>query len=100
MRRAAKIDDNHWQIVSALKAAGCFVQSLAAVGGGVPDLLVVRAGNIYLLELKDGSKPPSARELTREQRAWHARIAVYNCDRIRVVNSPEEALEAVGVKIS
>ena len=38
--RAARVDDNHVAVVEALRKAGAMVQSLAAVGDGVPDLLI------------------------------------------------------------
>jgi hypothetical protein len=65
------VDDNQGEIVSALRKVGARVQSLAAVGGGVPDLLVGFRGNIYLMEVKDGAKPPSAQKLTEAQERWH-----------------------------
>ena len=71
MRRAAKIDDNQREIVQTLVAMGCRVQSLAAVGGGVPDLLVGTPEGNWLIEVKDGSKPPSARKKTPAQQQWH-----------------------------
>ena len=52
MRRAAKVDSNHRVIVQAFRALGCTVQSLAAVGKGVPDLLVGFAGLNHLVEVK------------------------------------------------
>lgn len=47
------------------------VQSLAAVGKGVPDLLVGYRGRNFLLEVKDGKKPPSQIQLTPDQVEWH-----------------------------
>jgi len=67
MRRAAKVDANQKEIVGALRSAGFFVQSLAAVGQGFPDLLFAKAGRIWLSECKDGTKKPSARRLTPDQ---------------------------------
>ena len=67
MKRAAKVDANQKQIVTALRQAGCTVQSLATVGKGCPDLIVGCQGRNFLLEIKDGSKPPSARQLTEDQ---------------------------------
>ena len=93
MRRAAKIDDNQNEIVYALRNAGCSVVSLAAVGKGCPDILVGRAAFNYLLEIKDGEKPASARKLRPEQKdffiTWHGHV--------RVVNNVDEALAAVGL---
>ena len=70
MRRAAKIDANHRDIVTVLRAYGASVQTLAAVGQGVPDLLVGYQGRNYLVEVKDGNKSPSRRRLTDDQEAW------------------------------
>ena len=72
MRRAAKVDANHREIVDALRAAGASVHSLAGVGNGCPDLLVGAAGRTALVEVKDGSLPPSARRLTSDQCKFHA----------------------------
>lgn len=88
MRRAAKTDANQQDIVNALRAAGCSVQSLAAVGRGVPDLLVGRAGVNLLLEVKDGNQPPSSRKLTDEQVVWHA---IWKGS-VKVVETAEQAL--------
>lgn len=67
--------------MAALRAVGCLVQSLAAIGDGVPDIMVASRGRIILLEIKDGNKPPSERKLTDCQRAWHdrwsSRVPVY-----------------------
>lgn len=92
MRRAAKRDGNHTEIVRGLRQAGCQVLDLGAVGDGCPDLLVRRAGRLILMEIKDGAKPPSARKLTPDQLVFHALWG----DSVVVVTSLEEALAAVG----
>lgn len=92
MRRAARVDDNHPQIVDALRGIGATVQSLATVGKGCPDLLVGYRGINLLLEIKDGSKPPSARRLTPDEEAWHATWR----GPVAVVESVDEALRAIG----
>lgn len=71
MRRAARIDANHSEIVQALKAIGATVTSTAAVGKGYPDISVGFRGRTVLLEIKDGNKPPSARKLTPVEQKWH-----------------------------
>ena len=93
MRRAAKIDANHVQIVSALRAAGATVQSLAECGRGVPDILAGYKGQTFLIEVKNGQLAPSARELTKAQIEWHVNWRGGACV---VVNSPDEALAAIG----
>jgi len=91
-RRAAKIDSNQEAIVTALRAAGCAVQSLAGVGAGVPDLLVWKPGwcdvedRYFLIECKAGSK------FTPAQKSWHAAWP----GPAHVANSVEDALLIVG----
>jgi Holliday junction resolvase len=63
MRRAAKIDANQEQIVSALRAAGATVQSLAAIGNGCPDLLVGFNRKTLLMEIKDGKLETGSRSV-------------------------------------
>lgn len=92
MRRAAKTDANHGEIVAALRKIGCKVQSLAAVGGGVPDLLVMKGYRLYLLEVKDGAKVPSARKLTEDQVKWHSEWAGAP---VAVVENAEQAIKAL-----
>jgi hypothetical protein len=94
MRRAARIDANQEQIVSALRAAGASVQSLAGVGVGVPDLLVGYQGKTLLLEIKDGKKPPSERRLTEDQLKWHG---AWRGGPLAVVDSVDAALRMLGV---
>ena len=92
MRRAARTDANQAEIVKALRAIGASVHDTSAVGQGFPDLVAGFRGRNWLIECKDGRKPPSARKLTPDQiefkAAWRGHWAV--------VNSPEEALEIVG----
>lgn len=94
MRRAARIDANQEQVVSALRAAGATVQSLAGVGVGVPDLLVGYQGKTLLLEVKDGKKPPSERRLTEDQLKWHG---AWRGGPLAVVDGVDAALKMLGV---
>jgi hypothetical protein len=93
MRRAARIDANQTQIVSALRSVGASVELLSAVGKGCPDLLVGYRGVNLLMEIKDGKKPPSERKLTSDQIVWHREWKGV----VTVVNSVDEALFAIGV---
>lgn len=92
MRLAARVDDNHGEIVEALRDIGCSVLSLAQLGKGCPDLLVARhnCGNL-LLEVKDGRKPPSARRLTNDELKFHGSWQ----GPLAVVDSVESAIRAV-----
>ncbi|WP_136420299.1 hypothetical protein [Herbaspirillum sp. ST 5-3] len=91
--RYAKTDANQTEIVEALRAADCFVQSLANVGKGCPDLLVGRDMRWFTFEVKDGSKPPSARKLTRDEQTWHDRARLFAP--VHIVESVEQALAIV-----
>lgn len=70
MRRAARTDDNQAIIVSAFRSLGCSVLDLSRVGQGCGDLLIGSGGLSILCEVKDGSKPPSARKLTPAQKEF------------------------------
>lgn len=93
MRRAAKVDRNQAEIVDALRAAGCSVAHTYMIGQGFPDVIAGRHGVNYLLEIKDGDKPPSAKRLTDDEQKffdeWQGQVVV--------VETIEEALTAVGL---
>ena len=92
MRRFARVDANQKMIVTALRKAGATVQSLATIGKGCPDLLVGFRGQNHVLEVKDGSKPPSAQKLTPDERDW---IEQWR-GQVAVVNSVDAALKEIG----
>lgn len=91
MRRAARTDRNQIEIVDALRAVGCSVQTLAAIGEGCPDLLVGIGHSNLLMEIKDGARVPSARRLTLDQCKWHIEWR----GQVAVINSVDEALVLV-----
>lgn len=70
MRRAARVDDNHVEVKAAFRKLGCSVLDLAGVGAGCPDIAVGYAGLTALVEIKDGTKTPSARKLTEAQQRF------------------------------
>jgi Holliday junction resolvase len=84
-----KSDANANAIVSVLRQAGCavvFVQGQFV--SGVPDVLVSRNGQTWLMEIKvKGGRLSPAQKLFIE--GWKAPVAV--------VRSPEEALAVVGL---
>lgn len=90
--RAARIDANQPEIVAGLRAIGATVQPLHTVGKGCPDILVGYRGRNYLIEIKDGRKPPSARMLTPDQDEWHGEWR----GQVTVASSLEDALCIVG----
>ena len=92
MRYAHKVDSNQAKIVSALRAIGATVTILSAVGKGCPDLCVGIFRRNYLLEVKDGDKPPSAQAMTSEEAIWHNEWK----GQAAIVRNVKEALAAVG----
>ena len=92
MRRAARTDATQTDIVSALRQAGAIVHSLAAVGNGMPDLLVLHRGQTILLECKDGRKSPSKRTLTPDQVRF---MQDWQGGPIAIVDSVEAALRVL-----
>jgi Holliday junction resolvase len=94
-RRAAKVDANHTEIVKGLRQSGCTVLDLSAVGKGCPDLLIGRCGYNLLMEVKDGSKPKSARKLTGDQIAFFAKWR----GNVQVVKSLQEAIDIINETI-
>lgn len=87
MRLAARRDAGEDQIVSALEACGAFVKKIN--DGGTFDLLVWYRGHTLLLEVKDGRKSPSARELSPAEQKFHDSWPGEN---LHIVLSPEDAL--------
>lgn len=92
MRQRARRDIVHAEIVTALRAVGASVQDLAAVGGGVPDILVGYRGVNYLMEIKTPRHTTKAGTAARQQE-WHAswRGSVY------YVHTIDEAYSIIGV---
>jgi hypothetical protein len=93
VRRAARTDGNQDGIVRALRNVGASVAILAAVGGGIPDLLVGFRGRNYLMEVKDPEQKPSDRRLTPDQAEWHALWR----GQVAVVETEFDALKALGL---
>lgn len=89
MRRAAKVDANQRGMIELLRALGCRVFPTHQVGQGFPDLVCLYQSTVFLVELKDGSKPRSARTLTDAEAAFHAE---WQGAPLFVVASDDEAL--------
>lgn len=92
MRRAARVDRNHADIVKALRQAGCNVLDLSRVGNGCPDLLVGRMGEMCFMEVKDGEAKPSKQLLTSAEKVFHRSWYGY----CHIVRNAQEALQIVG----
>ena len=91
MRTACRVDANQSAVVQALRNAGASVTSLAGQARGCPDLLVGFCGYNLLIEIKDGTRPLSARQLTPDQTRWHGDWRGV----VHVVTSASQAVELV-----
>lgn len=95
MRYRPRVDATQADIVRALRAYGCSVQSLAGVGAGCPDLLVGLHGRTHLVEVKDGAKSRSRRQLTPDEQTW---IETWRGEEVAILGSVDQALRwAAGV---
>ena len=94
MRRVAKVDRNQREVSQALTQCGAWVIDCSRVGEGYPDLNVLHRGRVMYVEVKDGSKPPSARKLTPAQAEFHARAAAHGVP-VHVVKDIDEAIALI-----
>tara|TARA_R110000851_G_scaffold87224_1_gene190136 strand:+ start:182 stop:484 length:303 start_codon:yes stop_codon:yes gene_type:complete len=62
-RRAAKVDVNQPEIVAAFRRLGWYVLIISQLKNCC-DIIVSKSGQTIAVEIKDGSKPPSARKLS------------------------------------
>ena len=70
MTYASRVDANQGDIVDRLREAGWSVLVTSRIRGGFPDLLCGVPGFCCLVEVKDGSKPPSARKLSKDEQQF------------------------------
>ena len=84
-----RTDSNHAEIIKALrKIPNMSVFSTHEVGKGFPDIVIGYKGINYLIEIKDGNKPPSARKLTDSEVKFHNDWK----GQIKIVNNLDEVL--------
>lgn len=92
--RPRRVDANHRQLVAVLRDIGAEVLDLHTLPGAL-DLLIGYRGVLYLVELKDGLKPPSRRRITTAEQATIARFRAVGCPVI-VAATEDELLRALG----
>ena len=68
MRRAARTDSNHAEVVAAFRELGWSVLDISKLHN-CADLVVAKWETI-VIEIKDGKKPPSARKLTEGEQTF------------------------------
>lgn len=99
-RRAARKDANQGMIEQALRAIGATVADTSRLGDGFPDLVCFYRGHVYLLEVKDGAKPPSQQVLTKAEQVFHTQWseAIYH-KRLAIVRDVDEAYRVIGAEV-
>jgi hypothetical protein len=70
MRRAARVDSNHSTIRKAFRKLGYVVADTSRLGNGFPDLVISANLITALVEVKDGAKVASARQLTEDEKQF------------------------------
>lgn len=91
-RRAQKTDANQKEIVEALRKAGASVEFI----GKPVDLVIGYCGVNILVEVKDGSKPPSHQKLTPDQvkfiDAWRGTVFIVKSidDALAIIKSIQD----------
>jgi hypothetical protein len=92
---ARRVDENQGEIVAALRAYGATVR-VVTQGDGLPDLLVGYTNPdsltkyTLLLEVKDGNKSPSRRNLTPAEEKF---FFEWTGGLLAIVESAEEAVD-------
>lgn len=62
-----RVDSNHAEIIDMFRQLGYSARSTAIIGKGFPDAALGKFGFNFLIEIKDGAKPPSARKLSDDE---------------------------------
>jgi len=70
--KRGRVDANQKEITQFFRGRGFAVAITSDLGNGFPDLVVSKEGYTILIEVKDGTKPPSQRRLTDDEEAFHA----------------------------
>jgi len=86
-----RIDKTQGEIVQTFRKMGCPTFITSDLGKGFPDCLTKIGKDIWLIEIKDGSKPLSQRKLTPLEQKFH--IEFDGC--VKVISSVDEAIEFV-----
>lgn len=97
MRRAARTDENHREIIDGLRQRGYSVLDTSRLGDGFPDIVVGKAGVTSLMEIKrEKRRGRIAGKLTAAQQDL---MALWRGSTIHVVSTVEEATAAFEIDL-
>jgi hypothetical protein len=92
----SRVDENHSDIVNALRQMGAYVIDCSALRNAF-DLLVGYNGNTYIVEVKNGELPPSQRKLTKGELKCKAMFEAVGVT-YHVIESVEQAINLINEK--
>lgn len=92
MRRAARVDANHAEIIDTLRKCGWTVYDTSALGNGFFDCIAWKGERGLFVEIKDGSLSPSRRRLTPDEQRVHAAFKA-NGAPVVILESVEQAAQ-------
>jgi hypothetical protein len=95
MHKFARVDQNHASIIKLWRKCGATVLDCSGARGLGFDAIVLTRGRLYLVEIKDGSLPPSRRALTDAE----ARARDAFPDHWRLVESEADALALISAAL-
>jgi len=84
-----RTDENQREIVDTFRKCGGVVFCTHDVGKGFPDLVLSFKGRLWLIEVKNGSKPPSAQKLTVSEKKFFDQFG----EHVKIINSVSAALD-------
>ena len=90
MRRAARVDANHTEIIATLRTLGWYVHDTSRLGGGFGDAVAARRGKLRMIEIKNGANAPSRRKLTPAEKKARAGFAEAGVE-VHIITSTVEA---------
>lgn len=95
MRTAARVDANQKEIVKGLRGMGAAVLVTSQLKNAF-DILVGFRGKLYIMEIKDGTRPPSGRKLTPGEEStseMFKRVGI----KYHIIKDVDEALKVIGL---
>jgi len=93
LRRAAKVDRNQPEIVKALRQMGATVLITSQLKNAF-DILVGYRKKLFIVEIKDGLLPPSARKLTEGELKCKEKFESVGV-KYHVIKSIDEAIDMI-----
>lgn len=89
MRKYGRKDTNQTEIENVFRTYGFSVFDTSPLGGGFPDVVAGKDSDNYLIEVKDGNKPPSQQKLSDAEIKFHMKWR----GNVHVINSVDQAIK-------